>query len=293
MPFLAETARAFGLSGSRSLEYIGLVLQNGAVTARKVYHLADKPKPGADDRTAAVWDAYFREMDSRYAIELCDISKGGNEMFPSFRMVVLFREKLSSERTHALADSCLQTIPPLIRERFLDYTDRLHALSDPSFSPLMQIGVETDAQNRLLGMKYYLNLDLPKTDNAEASRKLAEILSALPCKQDAAAMAPLAAKLMECRYAPAFIGVNDSGDSQECKLYFVSKLFGRSLFSEAGTQISAMCSALHTEPQLCPQLQQALEEYGLYPQGVALSADSNHPVRLYLKEIPANQRRHV
>lgn len=289
--FLAKTTETYGLRGSRTLEYIGLVLENRTLASKKIYHLAEKPSFDKDERLRNIWNIYFNELSKCYNVELCDISESGNETFPSFRMIVRFCEKLSSFQLHSMSDKCLCAIPIQMKERFLADADQLQELLKIDYSPLMQLGVDVNAQNKILGIKYYLNLGLPRRDSEKSSQLLKPILFGLFHENaDTINMISLSEELMKYKYSPIFVGINDDGSTRECKLYFISDIFGRYIVSEAEKQLTNLCGVLEIDTKLCAVLHAVLASHGLYPQGVALSTNGQHTVRLYLKELYRSNR---
>lgn len=278
-PYLEKAVRAYGRHGDRSLEYVGLVIGRDHRIDRKIYRFcAEQDMDRSMEK--AVWDTYFQEMSSRYPMRICDISKGANSEVPTFRMVVVPKEPLSLEQTFALAETCLDYVPVNVKKRFLDNIRNFHTMFHTADSPLIQLGVEVDAQSRYIGLKYYLQFA-----DTRANPPIHSLWASQEGEGDAAEMEALTAKICECDYAPIFLGVNDDDTCYESKLYFVSKLFGRTLCQKVHTQITALCLALHLKKQLYAALVYAADELHLYPEGVAISA--NGRIRLYLKEIPA------
>ncbi len=284
--FIEASAERYGHYGDDTLEYIGIVLKNKAPYARKLYYVHNKKetKHETDRWEKSMWEKYFRRINEEFPLELCDVSKGINESIPSLRMVASLNSKLSEEQTYSLAEKYLNCMPQTAKKRFIENIKNICSISSASFSPLIQIGVEADENNNYMGFKYYLR---PAMSKGRASEEDIEMLCRLQyreaeCRKD---FKMKLCSLIECGYSPAFIGINDYGDIYESKLYFVSKLFGRSLYKNAYGQIINVCDSLSFDKEIRELMLRCLEKHKLYPEGIAFSDNSEDIIRLYFKEI--------
>lgn len=285
--FFQDVVRQYGYGGDASLEYIGLVFADGVLRSGKVYHVVKASADHTEGWVRRLWETYFQDIGCADDLKICDVSRSSTEPDAAYRMIAELRKPITMEQMAALR---LGYVDGLTWRRFLDNAEMLHAALGKEESPLFQLGVETDADFRYAGFKYYLSVRTARDRKARVTRELAGLLQSVQSgsHEETEEIGQVLHRIQDCGYSPAFIGINDNGTEFEGKLYFVSDLLGRTLYQKAAGQIQAVCKALHLSSEWCDTLLKALEEQKLYPEGIAVSFGNDRLLRLYVKEISPN-----
>ncbi len=283
---IRDTAR-FGLNGARTLEYLGLVFHKGALKSTKVYHDTKQAAAASGDWTQTLYETWLRGLGEDFGGNICDFSKAGTEEAPTYRMIVRFPKPLTSEQVQALSQESLPGVPSEIAQRLCRSNSLLADAIGGNNAPLIQVGIELDAQMQFQCLKYYLTVKplLPAWD--QAAEKLVPFFGEFGLDADQSEAFDVSGKICGQRYSPTFLCVNDDGAAPELKLYFISDLFGRQLSTMPGEQIRNICDVLDIAPDLRDELLRAWEQSHVYPEGIAATFGDSALIRMYLKELSA------
>lgn len=281
---LLRAARQYGEAGTQTLEYIGLVIREGLVTD-KVYQTLPSPPVEQSDWKTRLWEQWFVRLHDRFPMKICDTSQGGTADAPTYRMIVMFKKPLTEEQLHALTAELYPEVAPEIMERCFRYCGIIRTALEMPHAPLIQIGIEVDAAFQFRCMKYYITVKQSGTEHQRITRSLTELVGTLQGTAPSEETFRLLTGIQDCRYSPTFIGINDSCEVQEAKLYFISDLFGRALRTAPAEQAREVSEVLSLDPALRETLLSVWKQAHLYPEGVAVSFGAQPLLRLYLKEL--------
>lgn len=283
---LVQDTLRFGLNGSQTLEYLGLITRGGVLQSTKVYHTTKQAPAALQDWQQALYVEWLQRLE-RYDGKICDFSAAGTEQAPTYRMIMMFRNGLSLEQAQAITAEEFPGVPPEITSRCYACNLLVAKAIASDASPMIQIGIELDAQMRFRSLKYYLSVKELRPVWQQFPERIAPLLSELGISPDQRDSLETAARIGEQWYSPLFIGINDAGTEIEAKLYFISDLFGRSLSTKPAEQISRVCEVLQISSGVSEAMLAAWEQVHIYPEGVAVSFDHAAVIRFYLKELPA------
>ena len=286
--FFKNSLTVHGLSGDRTLEFIGLVIKGVSVIEARIYNTLDDTAHFSEDWHESLWNKYFGRMSERLPIKICDTSVSETEDEPLYRMNVIIRSNASINTIKELSDRYLLFAGAKERERFTKSCSLVKNHIGFNAAVLMQLGVEADKELNYKKLKYYLSLRKDIYKRPGYSGKMSDLLHSFcqlyqktPNKAEKMLM-----DIQDCGYYPSFIGVNDCGADSEIKLYFVSGLFGSSLKKDALVQAQKLCKVLALNGETGELTAQAPLRLNIYPMGIAVSFEEDPLIRLYFKEIP-------
>ena len=219
-------------------------------------------------------------------------------MYVSSQIYVAFLEAKTSEnaaRRNAM-NAANKNAEKLISEEFpdvpSDITDKcircMKALKEGlgmQESPLMQVGIELNADMKFKSFKYYLCVEKTKHPKENLAEAMAGFAEAAGVCSDTGRMDRLIRDVCTCWYRPTFIGVNDGAEETEAKLYFISEIFGHALKTKPAGQTERISEILGFDKGLTEELMTAWEQAHLYLQGLAVTFGDPSVLRLYLREL--------
>ncbi len=154
---IRDSAR-FGLTGARTLEYLGLVFHNGSLKSTKVYHDTKQAAASSGGWTQELYEKWLRGLGEDFGGNICDFSRAGTEDAPTCRMIVRFPKPLTSEQVQQLSQNALPGVPKVIAERLCRSNSLLSDAIGGGNAPLIQVGIELDALMQFQCLKYYLTV---------------------------------------------------------------------------------------------------------------------------------------
>ena len=278
MESLAETiqaaARAFGMRGDGSLEYIGLTAdtEKGRVRSRVYHKRTEAPEE--------IFEPPFPELLERFAqwrrtpgVRLVDVSEDRPADILLYRLVFALPKNAGEEQQALLLKPFLQAagLPEEQARRF----GARAASYQTNREVLYQIGALFTADGTAEGFKYYYLL----SDEAWQRKK-----DRLPEESRAQFGA-----VCENGYRPYFSGVNDDGTVSEEKLYFVTKRIG--FRTDAKVQdAKAVARALGCRHLLTDETVEEIAKENIYLDGLAVSVGEPGKLRFYFAEQKALKR---
>lgn len=282
---IIDSVTYYGEDGDQTLEYVGLVFEQSKLYQIKIYHTLKSGIDSATEWKKILWKEWLQDLSEKYPIKICDTSKVEKDSFLTYRMIVKFIFPLDSHQTNTLITQHLPRIPEATKERFLLFCKNVDMVMKMPYSSLMQIGIETDEKYSYRSIKYYLSIKSSIMVKQKITNSLTKLIYDMQYGSNIEDIQTVLTKVQEAEYSPSFIGVNDTGEELETKLYFVSNLFGRSLVTKTKLQIDNICQALNIEHKSHEMLKELLQEERLYPEGIAVSFGSQPYIRFYLKQI--------
>lgn len=286
LSLLCDTVLKYGIGGNKSLEYIGLTLENKKAISPKIYLIPDNTK-SMPMWVRKIWELYFIKFLNEFDIKICDVSESYLNQIPTYRMVIKFKINPAMTQIYILEDLLSHFIGKKELERFEQILSDVHQYDCLNTSPLIQLGVETDHKYNILSFKYYLTLKNNPFKRPVILPETIKLINEIqPSKNNENCITfSLLRRIEKCGYYPTFIGVNDSGDLYECKLYYISSLYGRSFMEKAADQIKEICITLNLGSEIQSVLIDSFEKAHIYPEGIAVSSYIPNTIRMYLKEI--------
>lgn len=285
---IRSSLQTFGLQGRDSFEYLGLTVRDGELVSYKVY---ENPTPAveAELRGQLPYRLILDGLLSRFAtaggVRVCDISESLAGAKERFRLVFTLDRSLSHADVELLLEVFFENLKlPAIARALRQDAGALARRFDMSVQPLQQIGVETDINAVVRGVKYYLNLTHDTGRRRVCNRGFIDHLGSA-FEVDLGQQAGSLLEIGKRRYRPVFVGVNREADDCERKLYFKSDAFGRQIehvlpMSESLAELLGWEQVV-SKKDLCE-----LHELGLYIEGIASTLGQKDEWRLYFAYLP-------
>ena len=285
--FLRDSINVYGISGNKTLEYIGITIKDRQVLPPKIYLIPAREMQSMPVWANKIWDMYFCNLKDIFDITICDFSESKFDQTPSYRLVIKFKDSPSILQMTYLEEKLSNFIGDGEKERLKRFLSIVQKYDNIDYSPLIQIGIETDKEFHYVGIKYYLTLVTNPSVRPNILPKTMDLIAEMqsPLKSKEQVNFSILNNIENCEYYPTFIGVNDSGKKYECKLYYISGLYGRSFQNKVTSQINDICDKLDLGQNIKAILEKSFEDMHLYPEGIAVSLYSSDIVRVYLKEI--------
>lgn len=283
---LTETLRQHGNQGDRTLEYIGTVLCKQTLTDWKIYYKFNSTEQESFSvLNSEIHYRLFQELSANLPIRMCDYSFSMMGNHENMRSLCQF--PMSADYATVLKTvSGLTCIPVDLQKRLCSSMVTIHSGFSAKFSPLIQLGIETDSNGSLKEIKYYLNLKADYSIHPVLDEGLLRKLDALHGIEPTqyTSLSKTFELLRNNNYYPTFVGVNDSLCHVEYKLYFISSLFGRRLQKEYHAQNQNVITRLTIENNALDFLG-TLNHNRLWLEGIAVSFSDPETLRLYWREL--------
>ena len=283
---LTDMLKRLGNHGNQTLEYIGVVLHKYSLADWKIYYKFNNTEQESFSvLNSDIHYRLYRELSEDLPIRMCDYSHSIMKACDNMRSLCQFPMSADYDIVEKTI-SGITCIPIDLLKRLCSSVSTIHSSFPAQFSPLIQLGIETDMNGKLQEIKYYLNL---KTDYSvhpvldEDLLKKLEILHGISVSEYESLFDTFDI-LRSNSYYPTFIGVNNSLDHVEYKLYFISSLFGRRLQNEYQAQNQSLISQLTTNKTTLSFLD-ALNHNHLWLEGIAVSFSDPDVLRLYWREL--------
>ena len=224
---LEQVMTEYGPDGDQSLEYYGLVIQDGECRSAKLYRRASRKSDEAE-LIAKYQNQSFFQAVIQYA-KIYDFSLRRDEAGMTYmRLVFLpFKDVLRSEERFAqLLDLCHLNCDSAY---FKQLTAYYHEMEFTGLSPLLKMGVELSESGEVLEAKAYFALksyddiydNLGKRHLYDSCRHLVDkSLSLLQMGDLSDSFAEIAERLERIQYYPIFTGVNFADGYVEIKVYY-------------------------------------------------------------------------
>ncbi|MBR6513675.1 MAG: hypothetical protein IKT46_02455 [Clostridia bacterium] len=286
--YIGEKERLYGKNGDKSLEYIGITVNNSGIK-KKLYQKPVGKNVDEVYRTfpySIMITKYLSRFTAQKEVSVCDYSESSVNGRHTYRVIFKFPRQLSFEDSKRCIDSffCDLNRDDVKAEIENNLQNVVPALGF-EFSPLLQIGVEFDKDINILGIKYYLNLKASPYERVEPSEAFLEkIRTVFKYKGD-----DLYRLVQTCRfgYNPIFVGVNVYPDINisEYKIYMISDYMGR---DDDGLleNTKKMFSANGWDTVLDDKALRRIHSMDLFVEGIAYTLDRADEYRLYLNYLP-------
>lgn len=272
--FFNRALKLYGKTGDQSFECIGVNFTSAGLEELRVYRQKSPALLAAVQKEppySYILGEILRPFYEKEHVHLCDISQKCLHGETAFRVIFSIPRTQTVEEAQAdLLDffACFPNSAEF-KERGSEQLDK-YRNSHPNYpSPLMLFGAEFDEQYRLQGIKYYMRLQ-----DYRFLKTLDEKWSGSPEE--------LCNRICDREYRPIFVGINDSGNSLEEKLYFTFKSTGV-WRPEILEKNQALCHHMGWEHVLSHNRLKSLYDAGLYLGGLALSLQSDM-WRVYFRE---------
>ena len=283
--FAVSSTLKYGHKGTDTLEYIGLTLKNGCFERSKLYHLAKNDFEVHEGWRKEIFERWLKRICENYEAKICDFSVAGTSEKPAYRMILQFRSFFSTETAEKLISEEFPDVPSDITDKCIRCMKAMKEGLGMQESPLMQVGIELDADMKFKSFKYYLCVEKTKHPKENLAEAMAGFADAAGVCSDTGRMDRLIRDVCTCWYRPTFIGVNDGAEETDAKLYFISEIFGRALKTKPAEQTERISEILGFDKGLTEELMTAWEQAHLYSQGVAVTFGDPSVLRLYLREL--------
>ena len=275
-----EVITRYGSNGDNSFEYLGINIDDDV--SYKVYRKAkgdavnylENTRPYSDILT--MFNDDFLKED---ILSICDFSKGTYEDKETYR--VIFSMKNIKDRASAV--SIVEKIIDKLDaedygEKILCSLNKIQEIIGCEASLLLQLGVETDNECNLVGVKYYIaTKDLNSIHSDK--EKVRQLCSNLGKEND------MINFFSTHDYEPVFFGFNLYKNEQEIKLYFCSTAFGFNT-GNVVSNTNAILKKYDIQRFVTENDIVSLYDKNLYVRGIAVDLNTSGKWRLYINALP-------
>ncbi|MGN0379283.1 MAG: hypothetical protein ACI4EU_06820 [Butyrivibrio sp.] len=288
--YAGQVIRKYGIQGDNSFEYVGVNIRQESQAQLKLYQKTS-PKITAALRNTmpycCILENLLPDFTNYKGIKICDFSRSTFDGEDSYRIVFSMPQQLKVQELNQYLSSFFKNVNfSSTKELLEDNIDLVCKSLCINESPLMQIGLETGQNGRVLCIKYYLRLRFNTVGPMNFTPNTAKLVSTISNHTCDENIVLRRVEFLKAHgFNPIFVGVNTFGKFQETKLYFISDAFGFQT-KNVINHTAAIASEYGFSNILTQKEIETLFSMGLYVQGIAFSLEKQSEWKLYINVLP-------
>lgn len=290
LKYILENEKLHGKNADNSLEYIGITVNKSDIK-KKLYQTPFENNSNDIINLPpynTVIDKYLSHFIAEKGVTVCDYSESNVDGIHTYRIVFKFPRYFVFEDSKRCIDAFFCNLNmDSIKKELEDNIQKITDILNFEYSPLLQIGLEFDADSQILGVKYYLNLKVSSYQKVKASDDFLLKIQSVFKSENGTTDDDLyrVVQTSEFDYSPIFVGVNVYKDSREYKIYMISGYLGHDDNKLLNTTLE-MIKKNGWNSVVSDETLRKVHAKDLFIEGIAYTLNKPDEYRLYFNYLP-------